>query len=75
VLRWLVDAWRAYAHRAAGYQSQLLLTIVYLLILGPAGLIGRLFGARLMDLDQTPHSTWLVRANSEKSLTELRRQF
>jgi hypothetical protein len=51
-----------------------LLTLVYLVILGPAALIGRLFGARLLDLSGSS-STWLVRPAPEKTLDALRRQF
>jgi hypothetical protein len=77
VLRWLLEAWKAYAHRAASYQSSVLLTLVYLVILGPAALLARLFGARLLDLEARPGSTWLARRDSgdQQTLTDLRRQF
>jgi hypothetical protein len=71
---WIVEVWTAYAHRAAGYQTRVLLTLVYVLILGPAALLGRLFGARLLDLSGGS-STWLVRPTPEKTLDSLRRQF
>jgi hypothetical protein len=76
-LNWLFEAWKAYAHRAGSYQTRVLLTLVYLCVLGPAGLIARLFGTRLLDLDSSRRSTWLVRANSpdENTLRALRRQF
>jgi hypothetical protein len=74
VLSWIVEVWTAYAHRAAGYQTRVLLTLVYALILGPAALIGRLFGARLLDLSGGS-STWLVRPAADKSVDALRRQF
>jgi hypothetical protein len=75
VLGWLLEAWKAYAHRATTYQSHILLTVVYLLVLGPAALIGRAFGSRLMDVDSGPRSAWLVRPRPEKDLAALRRQF
>jgi hypothetical protein len=75
VLRWIVEVWTAYAHRAAGYQTQVLLTLVYALVLGPAAFIGRLFGARLLDLTGGRSSTWIERPSTEKSLAALRRQF
>ena len=76
MLPWLFEAWKAYAHRAASYQTRVLLTIVYLIVLGPAALIARLLGAHLLDLDTGARSTWLVRANtaSDKTLTAVRRQ-
>jgi hypothetical protein len=71
---WLFEVWKAYAHRAATYQTRVLLTLVYVIILGPAALVGRLFGTRLLDLAPSG-STWLERPAAEKSLLALRRQF
>ena len=75
MVAWVVEVWKAYAHRAASYQTRVLLTLVYLVILGPAALLGRLFGAQLIDLSATPGSTWLTRAAPEHTLADLRRQF
>jgi hypothetical protein len=78
VLLWLFEAWKAYAHRAGSYQSRVLLTIVYLVVLGPAAVIARRAGAHLMDLASTPdRSTWRLRpdAANEATLKALRRQF
>jgi hypothetical protein len=74
MLRWIADVWTAYAHRAASYQTRVLLTLVYLVVLGPAALIGRRFGARLLDTSDTG-STWIERPGPEKTLAGLRRQF
>jgi len=74
-LAWLVEVWKAYAHRAGTYQTRVLLTIVYLIVLGPAAFIARIFGTRLMDLSPTGGSTWIERPTDDKSLTALRRQF
>jgi hypothetical protein len=71
----LWEAWKAYAHRAAGYQSHVLLTLVYALVFGPGAMLGRLFGTRLLDLDPGPRSSWLLRSRPEKTLESLRRQF
>ena len=75
MLSWVIEVWKAYAHRAATYQTRVLLTLVYFVILGPFALIGRLFGAKLMDLSHTGGSTWIARPDSDKSLSALRRQF
>jgi len=75
VFGWLLEVWKAYAHRAASYQTRVLLTLVYLVVLGPAAFIARLFGARLMDLSPTGGSTWLERPTADKSVAALRRQF
>jgi hypothetical protein len=74
-VRWIVEVWTAYAHRAATYQTRVLLTLVYAVVLGPAALLGRLFGARLLDLNGSTSSTWLVRPEADKTLDALRRQF
>ena len=74
MLSWIVEVWTAYAHRAAGYQTRVLLTLVYAVILGPAALLGRLFGARLLDLNGAC-STWVIRPAPDKTLDALRRQF
>jgi hypothetical protein len=71
----LWEAWKAYAHRAGSYQSRVLLTLVYLLVLGPASMLGRAFGTRLIDLRSGGASTWVARGTTEKSLDALRRQF
>jgi hypothetical protein len=75
VLGWLLEAWKAYAHRAASYQTRVLLMLVYVVVLGPAALMGRAFGTRLLDLDAGPSSTWTVRSNQDKTLEALQRQF
>jgi hypothetical protein len=73
VLLW--EAWKAYAHRAATYQTRVLLTIVYAIVLGPGALLGRLFGTRLLDLEPSSRSSWTVRPPLDKTLDSLRRQF
>jgi hypothetical protein len=75
VLAWPLEVWKAYAHRAGGYQTRVLLNIVYVVILGPAAFVARLVGTHLMDLSPTGGSTWLERPAAEKSLAALRRQF
>lgn len=66
------DAWRAYAHRAGQYQSRVWLTIVYVIVLGPAALAARLGWVHLIDLDG--HG-WIDRRPLDNSIDALRRQF
>jgi hypothetical protein len=73
VLLW--QAWKAYAHRAASYQSSVLLSLAYALVLGPAALLARLSGARLLDLRASGPTSWLERDAQDRSLEALRRQF
>jgi hypothetical protein len=72
----LWDAWKAYAHRAGSYQTRVLLSIVYLVVLGPAALVTRALGTRLLDLRNEPGlSTWIARGAQERSLEAMRRQW
>jgi hypothetical protein len=74
--RLLWDGWTAYAHRAGGYQAQVLLTIVYFVVLGPSAFVSRLTGNRLLDLDVAPRpSYWIQRTREQATLTSLERQF
>jgi len=75
VLRWLLEVWKAYAHRAASYQTTVLLTLVYLVVLGPMAAISKAFGGQLMDLRDGGESTWTQRPEQEKTIDALRRQF
>jgi hypothetical protein len=75
VAGWLLEAWKAYVHRAATYQTRVLLTFVYAIILGPAAIVARLFGAQLLDVRSGSTSTLLVRPRQDTSLDGLRRQF
>jgi hypothetical protein len=70
------EAWKAYAHRAGTYQSWVLLNVAYFGVFGPSSLIGRLTGARTLDLDRRPRpSYWLARPPGPTSLEALERQF
>jgi hypothetical protein len=74
--RVLWDAWKAYSHRASGYQTTLLLSAIYFLVLGPSALVARLFGTKLLDLDSRPRSSdWIERKPAEITLAALERQF
>lgn len=74
--RVLWDAWKAYAERAAGYQSAALLSLIYFLVLGPAVLIARATGKAFLDLDRRPRTTyWITRPPADRSLRAMERQF
>lgn len=77
VLAWIRAAWHPYSARAAEYQSELLLTIVYYALLGPSALVARLFGTRLLDLrsDARRWSGWIRREPLPKTISWLERQF
>jgi hypothetical protein len=72
----LWDAWRAYAHRAASYQSRALLNATYFLVFGPGASVARLLGARLLDLDRRPRASyWIARPAPGNTLEAMERQF
>ena len=74
--RVLWDAWKTYNHRAGGYHANLLLSGVYLLVVGPIALVARLAGTRLLDLDPRPRSSyWIERKPAENTLAAMDRQF
>jgi len=69
-------AWLAYTQRASAYQTQVILSLAYYLILGPSIIIARLFGTRLLDLNpQARRSYWLERRPMERTVEALERQF
>jgi hypothetical protein len=72
----LWNGWKAYSRRAARYQSTLLLSLVYYLVLGPTSVVVRLVGVRLLDLDSSPRpSYWRARPLAPTTLDALRRQY
>jgi hypothetical protein len=74
--RLLWAAWKAYTHRAAGYQTVLLMSAVYFLVLGPSAVVARLFGSQLLDLSTAPRASyWISRKPADKSVAGLQRQF
>ncbi|MDQ6670288.1 MAG: hypothetical protein M3069_05985 [Chloroflexota bacterium] len=72
----LWQAWRAYAHRAASYQSRAMLNAIYFLVFGPGATVARSLGARLLDLDPGPRdSYWIARQPTPPTLEGMERQF
>lgn len=72
----LWSAWLAYTHRASEYQGRVFLGFVYYLPLGVGSLLARLSGRELLDLNTKDRpSYWRSRAQPEKTLASLERQF
>jgi hypothetical protein len=72
----LWEAWKAYSHRAGGYQAQVLLSLVYFVILGPSAIIARAFGNHLLDLDTRQRASyWLQREPFEATERAMQRPF
>jgi hypothetical protein len=62
--------WKAFAHRAARVQSNVILTILYFLVLLPLALSRRLFASPL-----AAPPTWHERSPISHDLISARRQF
>jgi hypothetical protein len=74
--RTLWTAWKAYGHRIATYHTELLLSAVYFVVLGPSSLLARLSGKQLLDLARTPRASyWVPRKPVDSSLVGMRRQY
>ena len=70
------DAWKSYSLRAGGYQTEVLLSLVFFLILGPSMALQQTFGKKLLDLDPKHRpSYWIKRAPVDKSMAWMERQF
>ena len=69
-------AWRAYTHRGGAYQTTVLASLVYYVLVGPSAFVGRLFGAKLLDAGpRKAPSYWLERPERKMDLAEAERQF
>jgi hypothetical protein len=66
--------WRDYNVLAARYQRTALLSAIYLLILGPSGILARLAGQDLMRQGGRG-SAWIQRPTEDPSLAALKRQY
>src|SRR5437879_198620 len=75
--RVLWNAWREYGHRIATYQTELLLSLVYFLVLGPSGWFAGLSGKRLIGLGIVPKASsyWIRRKAPDTSMLGMQRQF
>ena len=62
--------WKAFAHRAARFQSNVILTILYFVVLLPLALVRRLFANPL-----APSPVWRERSPAAHDLMSARRQF
>jgi hypothetical protein len=73
--RVLWDAWKSYSKRGS-YQTEVLLSLVFFLVLGPSMAIQQTFGKKLLDLDPKPRpSYWIKRPPAEKTMAWMERQF
>lgn len=72
----LKAAWRTYLRRAQRHQSTALLTLVYVLVVGPTALVTRLARVRLLPGDVPRNGThWSSRRGIRPSLDDLKRPY
>ena len=68
--------WKKFAHGLGIVNTKILLTLTYFLILSVISVIGRLFGADLLDRRMKPKpSYWHKREPADNSIEAGRRQF
>src|SRR4051794_31496191 len=74
--RTIWEFWKAYAERVALYQTLVILTLIYLVIVGPIAAIGRLTGHQFLPLRApTPATFWHpAHMGQLASLDELKKQ-
>lgn len=68
----LWKAWRDFNALAARYQRTALLSVIYWVLLGPAALVARLAGQRLVRQDA---GGWIERGRDDTKVTSLKRQY
>src|SRR5262245_397880 len=72
----LWDGWKSYTRRAAAYQSIVLLSLIYYLVLGPTAIVVKMLRVELLDLNATSRpSYWRTRPVAPTSIDALRRQY
>lgn len=76
ILRRLWGLWKAFAHRLGQVQTTIILSVVYLIAIGPISLISRVLGRDL--LAQRRHerpSYWVALPEVTSTLERARKQF
>ena len=68
--------WKRFAHGLGVVNTKILLTLTYFVILSVFSIIGRIFGADLLDRRmKTRNSYWQKREPADLSIESARRQF
>jgi hypothetical protein len=76
ILRTIWAGWKKFAHAFGVFQTKLILTILYFIVIGIAALIARLMMKDLLDRRMKPReSHWRIRTQTENDLEHARRQF
>ncbi|MEW6051808.1 MAG: SxtJ family membrane protein [Candidatus Zixiibacteriota bacterium] len=76
LLRKLWDRWKRLAHRIGRFQTGVILTLVYFLVISPWGILMRLFGWDPLETRQSylrKPTNWKPMTDSEPDLDSMRR--
>ena len=73
ILLSLWQAWKKLAHRLGVFQSKVILSVFYLLLV-PFGLFFSLF-KDLLKMKQVRKSTWEIKSSQSKTLDSLKQQY
>lgn len=76
-LKWVYIAWMSIAFVLGFVMAHVILTLLFLLIITPMGLIARLAGKDFLSLklDHAAKSYWIPRTTRPKTATDYERQF
>ena len=76
-LKWIYIAWMSVAFVLGFVMAHVILTLLFLLVITPIGLVARLVGKDFLSLklDRAAKSYWIPRESKSKSATDYERQF
>lgn len=69
------ETWKGFSRRMGGFQSRILLSFFFFLIVTPFALVVKIFSDPLGIRPRSTASYWLEKKKSKADLEELRRQF
>jgi hypothetical protein len=74
--QWLYRQWMRFAHVLSIISTTVLLTVIYVAVIGPVGVLMRAFGKDPLERRWKKDGTyWRVREGSEQTLESVRQQF
>ena len=76
-LKWVYIAWMSVAFVLGFVMAHVILTLLFLLVITPMGLVARLVGKDFLSLklDRTAKTYWLPREQKARSPADYERQF
>lgn len=76
LLKHIYQGWKHFALRLASIQNKVILSLVYILLLGPIWLLSRLFRKDLLNSNQPKaNSFWIEREREKTEMERYYRQF